>query len=95
MENEFSGNIKKLLLGVLFGHINPSEYFARRIHEASDGIGTKDDILIRVLVTRDEIDLPQIDTIYKRCYNMTLSQEISSETSGDYKKLLLALVASK
>ena len=31
----------------------------------------------------------------KRCYNMTLTQEISSETSGDYKKLLLALVASK
>lgn len=94
IEKEFSGSIKKLILAILFGNINPAEYFARRIRDACECAGTKDEQLIRVLVTRDEIDLKEIDQVYRRCYNKTLHQEISSETSGDYKKILLAMVAS-
>jgi len=94
IDSEFSGNVKKLLHTILLGHTNPPEYFAQRIRDACEGLGTKDNQLIRVLVTRDEIDLKEINKIYLRNYKMSLSQQIADETSGDYKKILLALVAS-
>ncbi len=94
IDSEFSGNLKRLLHTILLGHINPADYFAQRIRSACEGIGTKDSLLIRVLVTRDEIDLKEIKQIYVRNYKKSLSQEVEEETSGDYKKLLLALVAS-
>jgi len=94
IDDEFSGNLKRLLHTILLGHINPPDYFAQRIRSACEGIGTKDSLLIRVLVSRDEIDLKEIKQIYLRNYKKTLNQEVEDETSGDYKKILLALIAS-
>lgn len=94
IESEFSGDIKKLLTTVLLSNTNTPEYFARRIREACVGMGTNDKLLIRILVSRDEIDLKEIDAIYKKSYQMTLAEQIKDECSGDYKKLLLGLVSS-
>ena len=50
------------------------------------GIGTKDQMLIRLLVSRMDIDLPQIKVAYKNLYK-------KDETSGDYKKMLVDMVS--
>ena len=54
-------------------------------------MGTKDTLLIRILVTRDEIDMPQIKEAYKRLYNKDMVKAVESDTSGDYKRLLVEL----
>ena len=56
------------------------------------GIGTNDDALIRVIVTRAEIDLRAIRMEFQHLYNENLEDMISSDTSGSYKRFLLALV---
>jgi hypothetical protein len=56
------------------------------------GLGTKDNDLIRVLVSCAEIDLQAIKTEYKRLYGKNLYDVVKSELSGDYEKLFLTLI---
>ena len=93
IDKEFSGNMKKLLQTLVYSSINPSEYFATRINYAVKGKGTKDTLLIRIVVTRDEIDMPMIKNAYLRLYGKDLVEVIKKDTSGDYKKLLVELVS--
>ena len=92
IDKEFHhSNMKKLLQTIVYSSTNPSEYFATRINYAVKGAGTKDPLLIRILVTRDEIDMPQIKEAFKRLYNRDMAKAIDSDTHGDYKKLLLEI----
>jgi annexin A7/11 len=91
IESEFSGDIKKLLLTIIHVMINPSNYFATRVNKAVKGWGTNDDLLIRVLVTRDEIDMPEIKKEYQKLYGKDMLEDVKNDTSGDYKKLLVEL----
>ena len=91
IDKEFSGDLKKLLKTMIHVSLNPSEYFATRVNYAVKGAGTKDTLLIRILVTRDEIDMPQIKEAYKRLYNKDMVKDIENDTSGDYKRLLVEL----
>ena len=94
IESEFSGDLQKLLKTVLLAQANPPEYFADRIYQACKGMGTNEKLLTRILVTRDEIDLKEINKVYVTKYNKTLIEQIKDECSGDYKNLLIALVKS-
>ena len=91
IDNEFSGDMKKLLKTIVYCCTNPSEYFATRVNYAIKGLGTKDTLLIRILVTRDEIDMPQIKEAYKRLYKRDMVKDVEGDTSGDYKRLLVEL----
>ena len=91
IDKEFSGDIKKLLNAILYVQISPSEYFAARINNAVKGAGTNETILTRVIVTRNEIDLPLMKQYYKQLYGKDMVKDIEDDVSGDYKKLLLAL----
>jgi len=63
IDKEFSGDSKKAFRTIVYATISPSEYFATRVKDAIKGFGTKDTLLIRILVSRDEIDMPQIKHI--------------------------------
>ena len=69
----------------------PSEYFATRVHDAIKGIGTKDHLLMRVIITRDEIDMPQIKECYQKLYGVSMIEAITKDISGNYRKLMLEL----
>ena len=92
IDKEFHiGHMKKLLKTIVHSAINPSEYFATRINYAIKGAGTKDTLLMRILITRDEIDMPEIKQAYQRLYNKDMVKAIESDTSGNYKRLLVEL----
>ena len=93
IDSEFSGDIQKLLEAVVKGLFDPSEYFAHRVHQAIKGVGTKDKKLMRILITRDEIDMPQIRAAYQKLYGRDMVGDIRSDTSGDYKAILHELVS--
>ena len=94
IESLFSGDFKRILKAIIYSLLSPSEYFAYRIHKAVKGIGTKDTILIRVLVSRDEIDIERIKRYYRQLYDKSLYDIIKNETSGDYQNILLELIGN-
>jgi annexin A7/11 len=87
----FSGDTKNALLGIIYGMLSPSEYFAMRVNDSIKGLGTKDTKLIRILISRDEIDMPQIKDYYKRLYKKDMIEDIKGDTSGNYRKILIEL----
>ena len=91
IKKEFGGDTQKLLTTIVYAIISPSEYFATRVNKAIKGWGTNDGLLIRVLVTRDEIDMPQIKQYYKQLYGKDMLADIKSDCGGDYQKLLVEL----
>ena len=93
IDKEFGGNMKKLLNTIVYAIISPSEYFATRVKAAMKGFGTNDQLLIRILVTRDEIDMPQIKQYYKQLYGKDMIEDIKSDCSGDYERLLVELAS--
>ena len=91
IDKEFSGDSKKALRTIVYATLSPSEYFATRVNDAIKGWGTKDHLLIRILITRDEIDMPQIKQYYKQLFGKDMVQAIKSDISGDYQKLMIEL----
>lgn len=69
------------------------KYWAIRLHEAMAGLGTDDKALINIVVLRSEIDLGNIKQEFERQYEQSLESWVEGECSGDYKKMLLALIA--
>jgi hypothetical protein len=89
--NEFTKEMKEYIKTVLFAIMSPSEYFATRVNEAMKGIGTDDELLIRVLITRDELDMKYIRMYYKDKYKKEMIEDIKSDCSGNYKNFLVEL----
>uniref|UniRef100_A0A915ERL1 Annexin n=1 Tax=Ditylenchus dipsaci TaxID=166011 RepID=A0A915ERL1_9BILA len=67
-------------------------FFAELIHKSMVGLGTRDNDLIRLIVTRSEIDLADIRNIYPSLFNTSLEKAIAGDCSGAYKEGLIALV---
>uniref|UniRef100_A0A8C2ZE68 Annexin n=1 Tax=Cyclopterus lumpus TaxID=8103 RepID=A0A8C2ZE68_CYCLU len=88
---EMSGNVESGMVAVVKCIKNTPAYFAERLHKAMQGAGTKDETLIRIMVTRCEVDMLDIRQAYVKTYGKSLYNHISGDTSGDYKKLLLKL----
>jgi annexin A7/11 len=83
--------MKKALRTIVYATISPSEYFATRVKEAIKGFGTDDSLLMRVLITRDEIDMNNIKQYYKQLYKKDMVEDIKSDIGGEYKKLMVEL----
>lgn len=56
------------------------------------GLGTRDTQLIRICVTRDEIDMALIKRYYKLLYKTELIDDIIGDCSGSYRNLLIEVV---
>ena len=92
IEKKFKGDAKELLKTVLYSIISPSEYFATRIKKAIEGFGTDDKSLIRILITRCEVDINIIKKYYKQLYQKEMVEDIKNDISGDYQKLMIELI---
>ena len=93
IDNEFSGDIKKLLETVVGGLLDPAGYFAKRIRDSVKGVGTNDSRLVRVIVSRSEKDLGFIKQAYQRIYGRDLLHDVRDDTSGYYKEILTGLIS--
>ncbi|XP_036318227.1 annexin B11 isoform X3 [Rhagoletis pomonella] len=95
IRKEFSGDIMEGLVAIYKCVTNKTEYFASRLHKSMAGIGTNDKQLIRVVITRSEIDMADIKAQYERMYGKSLKSWIKGDTSGHYKHALYALVGEQ
>ncbi|KAM7419486.1 hypothetical protein PAMA_016549 [Pampus argenteus] len=91
IKRETSGDLKDVLLAVVKCARSVPAYFAETLYYAMKGLGTDDDTLMRVMVTRSEEDLMDIRTEFRRLFACSLHSMIECDTSGDYRKALLLL----
>lgn len=70
----------------------PEKYYAKTLRLAIQGIGTDEWALTRVVTTRAEYDMQRIKEEYQRRNSVPLERAIAGDTSGDYEKMLLALI---
>lgn len=77
IENEFSGDVKKGLLAIVKCVKNRAAFFAEQLYKSMKGAGTNDRRLIRLVVTRSEIDMGEIKQVFQQVYGESLEDCIS------------------
>lgn len=93
IEKEFSSHMKIALLTILESIVAPSDYFARRINKAVKGLGTNDKMLIRVLASREGLDIAKMRESYQKIFNKDMIQDIKDDTTGEYQNIVVALAS--
>ena len=90
IESETSGHFRDALIALA----SPRQFhFARRVRNAIKGVGTKDKLLIYIFAILDRPFLKATAACFATMYKEQMTSAISGDTSGNYKKLLLALMA--
>ncbi|XP_043204976.1 annexin A5-like [Amphibalanus amphitrite] len=92
IESEMGGDFRDALLIILEVAKDKTGYYADLLYNCMQGAGTDDKTLIRLVLSRSELDLGDIKEKYLEKYGKTLDHSIESETSGPYKDALLLLV---
>ncbi|KAH7571685.1 hypothetical protein JRO89_XS04G0117600 [Xanthoceras sorbifolium] len=74
--------------------LNPPNYYAKTLYASIKGKTVNKGALARVIVSRGEIDMDEIQRIFRRKYGMELRDAISeSIPAGDYRDFLVDLVS--
>ncbi|KAE9617196.1 putative annexin [Lupinus albus] len=68
------------------------KYYEKVLRNAMKRVGTDEDGLTRVFVTRAEKDLKDIEELYYKRNSVQLEDAVAREISGDYKRMLLTLL---
>ncbi|XP_059802356.1 annexin A5-like isoform X2 [Hypanus sabinus] len=89
--SECSGSLQCVMLAIVKCVKNTPAYFAEKLYNAMKGAGTDDSTLMRVIVSRSEIDLADIKDAYKAKYDEVVHLAIMGDTSGDYRDSLLKI----
>ncbi|KAL8603634.1 hypothetical protein ACOMHN_005576 [Nucella lapillus] len=90
-----TGDEKDGYLALMGAMDDPVTFYADSLQKAFKGMGTNDDQLIRIVISRSEVDLPAIKSTFQERHGRSLRSAIESETSGDYRKALLKIVDKK
>ncbi|KAM9838745.1 annexin A2 [Aulostomus maculatus] len=89
IKKALSGDLETLLLDLL---MPPVQYEAVRLQRAMAGIGTDEETLLEILCTRSDKQLQEISAVYNQMYKKDLEKDLKGETSGDFAKLVVALL---
>ncbi|KAF8563518.1 hypothetical protein P879_08701 [Paragonimus westermani] len=93
LKSEMHGDLLRSFLAITRCIRNKPKYFAKQLKEAMEGAGTRDRQLIRVVVSRAEVDMADIKVEFMKAYGKSLESWIADDTHGDYKRMLLALIS--
>jgi len=89
VKSETSGHFEDTMVALL---TRPDEYYATRIKQAVDGAGTADLELIAAFVANERPQLQVIAQAYQRLFSKPMAQRVADDVSGDYKRILMALM---
>ncbi|KAL5960689.1 Annexin A13 [Taenia solium] len=92
IKKETSGDYEKVLSRIVLMSKDPIGTVADMLYRSMKGAGTKDDSLIRIILAHSEDNLRKIQNKFDDTYEKSLVEMISGDTSGDYKKFLLAIL---
>ncbi|XP_020017041.2 annexin A3 [Castor canadensis] len=88
LKGDLSGHFKHVMMALV---TPPAVFDAKQLKKSMKGTGTDEDALIEILTTRTSRQIKEISQAYYTVYKKSLGDDISSETSGDFRKALLTL----
>ncbi|KAJ8014840.1 hypothetical protein DPEC_G00019940 [Dallia pectoralis] len=91
IEGETTGNLENLMLAVVKCAKSVPGYFAECLKNSMRRAGTDDKTLMRIMVSRSEVDMLDIRASFKKMYGVSLYTTIQEDTDGDFGKALLYL----
>jgi len=93
IKNEMSGDVSTGMLTIVRMIRSKQGYFADRLYHSMKGAGTDDRTLIRVVVSRCEVDMKQIKIEFQKRYGKDLIAFVRDDVSGDYRRMMLAMIS--
>ncbi|CAK6951028.1 annexin A2-like [Scomber scombrus] len=92
LKGALSGSLESVILGLMK---STAQYDASEIRGSIKGLGTDEETLIEILCSRSNTELFEIKQVYKELFKKELEKDVAGDTSGNFAKLLLALVQTK
>ncbi|KAM3609817.1 uncharacterized protein V6R79_020700 [Siganus canaliculatus] len=92
LKGALSGSLETVILGLMK---STAQYDASEIRGSIKGLGTDEETLIELLCSRSNNELVEIKKVYKDLFKKDLDKDVAGDTSGNFAKLLLALVQAK
>ncbi|XP_029805441.1 annexin A9 isoform X1 [Suricata suricatta] len=91
VQNIFLGDAQAALLSLALVIKNTPLYFADKLHQALQDTEPNYQVLMRILISRSEIDLLSIRTAFKKKFGKSLYSSLQDVVKGDCRSALLAL----
>lgn len=94
IEKEFSGHMKEALLLMVNRAMDPAMTEAELLEAAMAGMGTKDNLLVNRVIRNhwNAAHKDQVKRAYAHRYKKDLISRVKGEVSGDYQKLMIAVL---
>ena len=92
LEDKFSGEFRDCLVGL---YKSPAEFDADLLYNAMKGAGSDKEVMTEVVCFRSPEEFESIKAKFQEKYGKDLISEIKDECSGDYRKIILALLDNK
>ncbi|XP_047452875.1 annexin A2a [Mugil cephalus] len=92
LKGALSGSLETVILGLMK---STAQYDASEIRGSIKGLGTDEETLIEIVCSRSNDELVEIKKVYKELFKKELEKDVAGDTSGNFAKLLLALVQTK
>uniref|UniRef100_A0A3Q3VZI4 Annexin n=1 Tax=Mola mola TaxID=94237 RepID=A0A3Q3VZI4_MOLML len=92
LKGALSGSLETVILGLMK---STAQYDSSEIRGSIKGLGTDEETLIEILCSRSTNELVTIKKVYSELFKKELEKDVAGDTSGNFAKLLLALVQTK
>uniref|UniRef100_A0A8C3T750 Annexin n=1 Tax=Chelydra serpentina TaxID=8475 RepID=A0A8C3T750_CHESE len=89
LKSELSGKFERLIIALMY---SPFKYDAKELHDALKGLGTSEGVIIEILASRTKVQIKEIIKAYKEEYGSNLEEDIKSDTSGYFERILVCLL---
>ena len=91
LKSELGGKFEDCVLALLMPW---DEFDAYELKRAMKGVGTDEDAMIEILCSRTNKQIQEINATYKRVYGRKLEDDIISDTSGHFKRLMVSMACA-
>lgn len=88
IKSETTKNFERILVALCTPLI---QFYCEELRRAMVDLGTDEDCLIEVLCSLSNQEINDIKMCYHRLYGTILEQDLVSETSGNFKRMLVSL----
>nr|XP_033819381.1 annexin A3 isoform X2 [Geotrypetes seraphini] len=92
LKSDLSGNFERVMVSLL---LPPAFFDAKQLKKSMKGAGTKEHALIEILASRSSKQMKEVAQAYYTAYGKNLSDDISCDTHGHFRKALLMLAEGR
>ncbi|XP_061107940.1 annexin A5a [Conger conger] len=89
LQSEIGGKFEMVIVSLM---TPPVLYDVTQLKNAIKGAGTEESVLIEILASRTQDQMKEIIKAYKKQYRKSLESDISGDTGGYFKRMLVILL---